>query len=77
MSGEYWLPRQKLAELTHYYQQNNHQAIDYSAICLTNREKQIIRRLVTRASNSEIANDLFVSEHTVKSHLYNIFKKLR
>lgn len=74
LSGEYWLPRQKLAELIHYYQQNNN--IDYSEICLTNREQQILRKLVTGASNSEIADSLFVSEHTVKSHLYNIFKKI-
>lgn len=76
LSGEYWLPRQKLAELIHYYQQNTGNAIDYSEICLTNREQQILRKLVTAASNSEIANSLFVSEHTVKSHLYNIFKKI-
>ncbi|CZF83431.1 LuxR C-terminal-related transcriptional regulator [Grimontia kaedaensis] len=76
LSGEYWLPRQKLAELIHYYQQNNNNAIDYSEICLTNREQQILRKLVTGASNSEIADSLFVSEHTVKSHLYNIFKKI-
>lgn len=76
LSGEYWLPRHKLAELIHYYQQNNTQQIDYSEICLTNREQQILRKLVTGASNSEIADSLFVSEHTVKSHLYNIFKKI-
>lgn len=74
--GEYWLPRQKLAELIHYYQQFSSSNIDYSEICLTNREQQILRKLITGISNSEIANSLFVSEHTVKSHLYNIFKKI-
>ena len=76
LSGEYWLPRQKLAELIHHYQQHNGKHIDYSDICLTNREQQILRKLVTGASNNEIAESLFVSEHTVKSHLYNIFKKI-
>ncbi len=76
LSGEYWLPRQKLAELIHYYQKNNNNVIDYSKLCLTNREQQILRKLVTSASNNEIADSLFVSAHTVKSHLYNIFKKI-
>ncbi|MGR5542983.1 LuxR C-terminal-related transcriptional regulator, partial [Vibrio campbellii] len=32
--------------------------------------------LKSGGSNIEIADSLFVSEHTIKSHLYNIFKKL-
>ncbi len=43
---------------------------------LTVREQEIIRYLMTGASNTEIADSLFVSEHTIKSHLYNVFKKL-
>jgi DNA-binding CsgD family transcriptional regulator len=43
---------------------------------LTAREQEIVRHLMTGASNTEIADSLFVSEHTVKSHLYNVFKKL-
>ena len=35
-----------------------------------------MRCLMTGASNSEIASSLFVSEHTIKSHLYNVFKKI-
>jgi len=38
--------------------------------------KGIVRHLMTGASNTEIADSLFVSEHTIKSHLYNVFKKL-
>ncbi|CSC40855.1 LuxR family transcriptional regulator [Vibrio cholerae] len=43
---------------------------------MTAREIQILRCLQTGASNMQIAENLFISEFTVKSHLYQIFKKL-
>ena len=43
---------------------------------LTHRELEIIGLLGSGASNIEIADTLFLSEHTVKSHLYNIFRKI-
>lgn len=44
---------------------------------LTDREVQIIRLLATGAKNRDIASRLFVSTHTVKSHIYNIYRKLK
>jgi DNA-binding NarL/FixJ family response regulator len=43
---------------------------------LTVREKEILRYLAEGKANKEIANILFISAETVKSHLRNIFKKL-
>ncbi|MFH4434974.1 LuxR C-terminal-related transcriptional regulator [Vibrio diabolicus] len=43
---------------------------------LTKREQQIITFLSMGASNQQIAEQLFVSENTVKTHLHNIFKKI-
>lgn len=44
---------------------------------LTSRELEVLQ-LVTRGSdNREIANTLFLSEHTVKNHVSNILLKLR
>ncbi|MFA0071527.1 response regulator transcription factor, partial [Vibrio breoganii] len=43
---------------------------------LTIRELQVIRCLQSGSSNTQIADDLFISEFTVKSHLYQIFRKL-
>ncbi len=44
---------------------------------LTKREQQILASLQTGASNFALADRLFLSEHTIKSHLYRIFKKLQ
>ena len=43
---------------------------------LTPREQDVLRLLIKGFTNKKIANDLFISEKTVKSHLNKIFKKL-
>lgn len=75
MQGEFWIPRHLMCELVSYYRQGMEPA-QRSQNLLTVREREIIRYLMTGASNTEIADTLFVSEHTIKSHLYNVFKKL-
>lgn len=44
---------------------------------LTQRELEVLKMLTQGASNKEIAEKLFVKEVTVKTHLNNIFKKLK
>jgi DNA-binding NarL/FixJ family response regulator len=43
---------------------------------LSVREIEILRLLGSGASNEDIAQKLFISQNTVKTHLYNIFKKI-
>lgn len=43
---------------------------------LTERETEVLQHLAAGESNREIAQNLFVSEATVKSHLVHIFTKL-
>lgn len=43
---------------------------------LTEREKEILDLLTRGLANKEIAQALFITEKTVKNHLYRMFKKL-
>lgn len=56
-------------ELTSHLDLNNSEA-------LTKREYDVLMEISKGKTNSEIAKDLFISEHTVKKHISNIFSKL-
>lgn len=50
---------------------------DKHTLQLTEREKEIIRLSARGKSSNEIADELFLSPHTVNTHRRNIYKKLR
>lgn len=43
---------------------------------LTNRQEEIVKLIVKGHSNKDIAELLFITEGTVKTHIHNIFKKV-
>lgn len=43
---------------------------------ITDREREIIQKVIEGKSNAEIAGELFISLATVKTHLHNIYRKL-
>lgn len=43
---------------------------------LTNREIEILEEIYNGKTNTLIAEELFISESTVKAHIYNLFRKL-
>ena len=51
-------------------------SIARSSTSLTDREREILGMIAAGATNSDIARRLVVSEHTVKSHVQNILRKL-
>jgi two-component system nitrate/nitrite response regulator NarL len=53
----------------------DHQTL-LDAAALTMRERQIFSLLSQRLMNKEIAERLYLSEHTVKNHVHHILKKL-
>lgn len=75
LDGDLWMSRDLMARLILFYRKYQNNAFR-PACGLTNREMEIIALLSAGSSNQQIAEKLFVSEHTVKSHLYNIFRKI-
>ena len=57
-------------------QSGQHRYINYEQTGITQRESEILNKLRMGASNHEIAQLLFISENTVKTHLYILFKKI-
>lgn len=47
-----------------------------NAVRMTKREREIIALIVDGQSNKEIAQQLNIATHTVKSHVHNIMEKL-
>ena len=44
---------------------------------LTNREMEMLTMVLQGATNKEIADSSRISERTVKTHLYRVYRKLR
>ena len=43
---------------------------------LSKREDEVVRHVAEVLSNHDIAQQLHLSDHTVKNHLFHIFEKL-
>ncbi len=71
MKGEYWIGRQTMADWSEYARQ--HRA---PRLMLTERERQVIVRMLEGLSNREIADVMSVGEETVKTHVSNVYRKL-
>ncbi len=70
--GEVWLDKETVKNLI-----SGVNAVKENKVTnLSDREREIIALVSRGYKNKEIANNLFISEPTVKSHIYNIFRKL-
>jgi len=73
--GELWVSR---SIMSRYIKKGNNERslLKEGNTILTAREAEILAMVASGATNEQIAEKLFVSRHTVKTHLYNIFKKI-
>ncbi|MCK0155263.1 response regulator transcription factor [Alcanivorax sp. S6407] len=73
--GELWFPRSVLQTYLMKSRTFN-KTFSRSEVNLTDREVEVLKVMATGAKNSEIASSLNLSPHTIKTHIYNIFKKI-
>lgn len=78
MEGQYWIGNEAVADLVKLVQAitSPHSKRNCPRNGLTPRELQVIGTIAGGYSNREIAQELSISEDTVKHHLTNIFDKL-
>ncbi len=77
--GEFWVSRKNMTEyiLGNGFRLRGNQGGGNSCFHnLSRREVEILGLLATGAGNGIISDKLFISTHTVRTHLHNIFKKI-
>jgi DNA-binding NarL/FixJ family response regulator len=74
--GEYWLSRKMLADFLDMTRVR-YRPFGSERTPLTPKELETLGLMTEGASNGHIALALNVSPHTVKTHIYNLFKKIK
>ena len=75
LAGEVWISRKKMFECFSADKASRLSVVKKQSI-LTRREEEILRLLSRGGTNESIAITLCISSHTVRTHIYNIFKKI-
>lgn len=77
LKGQHWIPRALMAKaLSNLPPSESHSANFLDTKRITKRERHVLHMIESGATNQEIASRLNLSEHTIKTHVYNIFRKL-
>ena len=76
LAGEIWISRDVLSKFIPKTEKTKRLSEEKTSV-LSGREMEILNLVSQGAMNTEIAQTLYISRHTVKSHLYNIYKKIK
>jgi LuxR family transcriptional regulator of csgAB operon len=74
-AGEFWVPRRMLSEYLLSRPPSLTPAPE-DTTALTRREREVLGLLANGASNDQIGSRMCISTCTVKTHVYNIFRKI-
>lgn len=75
LSGKLWFPREMMARCI-LEEPVNDSSVKNTVKKLTRRQIEILSMIAIGATNQDISKKLYISPHTVKNHLYNIFQKI-
>ena len=76
-AGETWVQREVVGQLTQELQRSpDEAAISDGQVRLTEREQEVLKLLAAGRSTAEMADDLVISESTVRVHVARILGKL-
>jgi DNA-binding NarL/FixJ family response regulator len=79
LEGELWFSRQVISKYILNIRSHDHGGREEAGrknSSLTAREEEVLLLIASGATNEEIAEQLYISTHTVKSHVYRIFQKI-
>ncbi len=79
LENELWFSREAMSQYLLGLQRSDGEirvTFEGEAGELSSREKEILLMLAAGATNKDIADKLFLSLNTIKSHIYNIYKKI-
>jgi len=76
LEGEIWISREIMSKFIPETGEAKRLSANETSV-LSGREVEILGLVAEGSMNTEIAQKLYISRHTVKSHLYNIYKKIK
>jgi LuxR family transcriptional regulator of csgAB operon len=75
LAGDLWFSR-KLTKRMLLLKTDNRRDTERKIASLTSRERELLLAAASGLSNNQIAEEFSISLHTVKSHLYRVYKKI-
>jgi LuxR family transcriptional regulator, positive regulator of biofilm formation len=76
LNGDLWYSRKILAKIFMEERSSSNLTLHPTVSRLTVREKQVLSCIASGYNSKAISNELIISMHTVKTHIYNIYRKI-
>ncbi len=76
LKGELWYSRKALTKCILELRSSDNSSIHPATSSLTFKEKEVLSYITSGYTGKAMADELSISIHTVKVHIYNLYKKI-